>query len=84
MAGRRWQLQEAKDRLSELVRRARQEGPQTITLHGKDSVVVVSAEQFAKLPRRKGTLVEFFRQSPLVGVDLNLTRSRDTGREIEL
>lgn len=84
MAGSRWQLQEAKNRLSEVVRKARHEGPQTITLHGKDAAVVVSAEQFARLPRRKGTLVDFFRESPLVGVDLNVTRSRDTGRKIEL
>jgi antitoxin Phd len=84
MTGPRWQLQEAKNRLSELVRKAQQEGPQTITLHGKDAAVVVSAKQFASLSRRKGTLVEFFRKSPLVGVDLNVTRSRDTGRKIEL
>ena len=84
MAGARWQLQEAKNRLSEVVRKAQQEGPQTITLHGKDAAVVVSAKQFASLPRRRGTLVEFFRKSPLVGVDLNVTRSSDTGRKIEL
>lgn len=84
MASSRWQLQEAKNRLSEVVRKAQQEGPQTITLHGKDAVVVVSAKQFATLPRRKGTLVEFFRKSPLAGVDLNVTRSRDAGRKIDL
>jgi prevent-host-death family protein len=84
MAGSRWQLQEAKNRLSEVVRKAQHEGPQTITLHGKDAVVVVSAKQFAKLPARTGTLVDFFRKSPLVGVDLKVTRSRDTGRKIEL
>lgn len=84
MAASRWQLQEAKNRLSELVRKAQQEGPQTITVHGKDAAVVVSASQFASLPRRKGTLVEFFRKSPLAGVDLSVMRSRDTGRKIEL
>lgn len=84
MAGARWQLQEAKNRLSEVVRKAQHEGPQTITLHGKDAAVVVSAKQFARLARRKGTLVDFFRKSPLVGVDLNVTRSRDAGRKIEL
>lgn len=84
VAGSRWQLQEAKNRLSEVVRKAQSEGPQTITLHGKDAAVVVSAEQFAVLPRRKGTLVEFFRSSPLVGVDISLTRSKDTARKIDL
>ena len=75
--GDRWQLQEAKNRLSELVRRAREEGPQVITVHGSDAAVVMSAEQYAKLARRKGTLVEFFRKSPLVGEELDLARSRD-------
>jgi len=84
MAGARWQLQEAKNRLSELVRRAQHEGPQTITLHGKDAAVVISASDFSRLPRRKGTLLEFFRRSPLVGVDLHVTRSRDIGRRIDL
>jgi antitoxin Phd len=84
MAGSRWQLQEAKNRLSEVVRKAQREGPQTITLHGKDAAVVVSAEDFPKLPRHKGTLVDFFQKSPLVGIDLDITRSRDTGRKVRL
>jgi antitoxin Phd len=84
MSGSRWQLQDAKNRLSEVVRKAQHEGPQTITLHGRDAVVVVAAAHFASLPRRKGTLVDFFRKSPLVGVDLDVTRSRDAGRKIKL
>jgi antitoxin Phd len=82
--GDRWQLQEAKNRLSELVRKAREEGPQVITVHGEEAAVVVSAEQYRKLYRRKGSLVEFFRRSPLAGTDFTLTRSRDTGRKVEL
>jgi len=80
----KWQLQEAKNRLSEVVRRARSEGPQVITLHGADAVVVVSARDFVRMSRRKGKLVDFFRKSPLVGVDLDLARTRDTGRKINL
>jgi prevent-host-death family protein len=80
----RWQLQEAKNRLSELVRKAREEGPQVITVHGSDAAVVMSAEQYAKLARRKGTLVEFFRKSPLVSEELDLTRSRDRGRRVDV
>jgi len=82
--GDRWQLQEAKNRLSELVRKARDEGPQVITVHGTDAAVVMSAEQYAKLARRKGTLVDFFRKSPLMGEELDLTRSRDRGRQVDL
>jgi prevent-host-death family protein len=80
----RWQLQEAKNRLSELVRKAREEGPQVITLRGRDAVVVVSANEFGKLSRPRGSLVDFFRKSPLAGVNLDLDRSRDTGRRIDL
>lgn len=79
----RWQLQEAKNRLSEVVRKAREEGPQVITLRGDEAVVVVDAEQYRKLSQRpQGNLVEFLRRSPLIGVDLDDTRSRDTGRDV--
>ena len=80
----RWQLQEAKNRLSELVRKARAEGPQVITLRGRDAVVVMSANEFGKLSRPRGSLVDFFRKSPLAGVDLDLERSTDTGRRVDL
>jgi len=80
----KWQLQDAKNRFSELVRKAREEGPQVITLHGRDAVVVVSANEYGKLSRPRGNLVDFFRKSPLVGVELDLVRSLDTGRRIDL
>ena len=81
----RWQLQEAKNRLSEVVRKASEEGPQIITLRGGDAVVVVAASEYCKLTRRpKSGLVDFFRKSPLGGVALDLTRSRDVGRRVEL
>ena len=82
-----WQLQTAKARFSELFRRARTEGPQLITRQGKEAVVVMPVEQFDELvlrSRQPKSLVQFFRQSPLVGVELDLERDRDTGREIEL
>ncbi len=84
MSTARWQLQEAKNRLSEVVRKARSEGPQVITLHGSAAVVVVSAQDYGRMSRPKGKLVDFFRSSPLVGIKLNLTRSRDAGRKIDL
>jgi prevent-host-death family protein len=80
----RWQLQEAKNRLSEVVRKACSEGPQVITLHGAAAAVVVSAEDYGRMSRPKGKLVDFFRRSPLVGIKLDLTRSKDTGRKIDL
>ena len=80
----RWQLQDARNRLSELVRKAREDGPQVITLRGRDAVVVVSAKEFGKLSRPRGSLVDFFRKSPLAGVNLDLARSTDTGRRVDL
>jgi prevent-host-death family protein len=73
----KWQLKEAKDRLSEIVRKAHKEGPQTIILHGADAVVIVAADEYHKLRhKQRGSLVEFFRKSPLAGVKLNLSRAR--------
>ena len=76
----RWNLQDAKNRLSELVRKARTEGPQVITLRGRDAVVVVSATEYEKLSRPRDSLVDFFRMSPLAGMKLDLARSTDPAR----
>src|SRR5271167_3292776 len=85
--GPSWQLQNAKARFSEVFRRARSEGPQLITRQGKECVVMISDEQYVQLvgkAHQPKSLVQFFRESPLVGVDLNLEREKDEGREIEL
>ncbi len=84
---RTWQLQTAKARFSELFRKARAEGPQWITRQGKDAVVIVAAEEFQRLRARAKqpeSLVEFFAKSPLAGANLDLDRSPDYGREIDL
>jgi prevent-host-death family protein len=81
----RWQLQEAKNRLSEVVRKASDEGPQIITLRGDDAVVVVAADEYARIAGKpKDALVDFLRKSPLGAVALDLERSRDTGRRVKL
>ncbi len=82
-----WQIQTAKARFSELFRRARTEGPQLITRQGKEGVVMISDVQYDQLVGRSHqpkSLVQFFRDSPLVGVELDLARQRDEGREIKL
>lgn len=84
---RKWQLQSAKARFSELFRRARTEGPQHVTRSGKEEVVVIPAEEFERLMARKhqpDNLVDFLRQSPLFGANLDLEREDDFGREIDL
>jgi prevent-host-death family protein len=86
-AGESWQIQSAKARFSEVFRRARAEGPQRITRQGKEGVVMVAEEQYAQLVAKSHqpkSLVQFFRQSPLRGVELDLERDRDPGRDIEL
>jgi prevent-host-death family protein len=82
-----WQLQDAKARFSEVFRRARSEGPQRVTRHGREAVVVVPAEEFERLSvrtRRPKSLVEFFAKSPLAGSGINLERERDYGRQADL
>ena len=82
-----WQLQEAKARFSEVFRLARDRGPQRVTKHGREAVVILSAEEYARLTRSeasKGTLSEFFAASPLRGCGIDLDRPRDFGREIKL
>src|ERR1700683_3185469 len=82
-----WQIQSAKARFSEVFRRARSEGPQRIRRQGKEGVVMLAEERYEQLVGRSHqprSLVQFFRQSPLVGVALDLKRDRDPGRDIEL
>ncbi len=76
-----WTVAEAKAKLSEVIQRAEKEGPQTITRHGEEAVVVVSAEEWEKKTKRKGNLAEFFASSPLRGVALDMKRRKDRPRE---
>ena len=81
-----WQLQTAKAKFSELFRRSRDEGPQWVTRQGKESVVVVAAEEFERLRKRSRAkdLVQFFAESPLTGLEIDLERTVDPEREIDL
>ena len=81
--GQDWQIQTAKARFSEVFRRARLEGPQRITRQGQEGVVMISDEQYARLmgkAHQPKSIVQFFRESPLVGVDLDLTRNKEASR----
>ena len=79
-----WQLQEAKNRLSQLVNQAVQEGPQTITVRGKPAAIVLSVEEYQRLTKQQTKLTDFFKESPLFDTDLVLERSTDLSREVEL
>ena len=79
-----WQLQKAKAEFSTLVRRAIDGHPQVVSKHGKDVVVVLSYEALLGAIEPRESLLDFFRRSPLVGVDLKLERQPGSLREIEL
>ena len=79
-----WQLQEAKNRLSELVELAIHQGYQTITRHGEPAVVVVAFRDFQRWRRRQNSLVEFLQKSPLQGVELDLRRDKSPPRKVAL
>ena len=79
-----WQLQEAKARLSEVVRAASEYGPQRITLRGEVKVVVVAYKEYKKLKIKKPGFVELMQKSPLVGLDLNFKRDKSSFREVDL
>jgi prevent-host-death family protein len=80
----KWQLQEAKAMLSELVKSAARE-PQIITVRGEEKAVVISMEEYRKLKPKKTSLVEFFQNSPLYGVELELPERRiEPMRDINL
>lgn len=72
-----WQMQEAKARLSELVKCAEVEGPQDITLHGKSVAVVMSRAAFQRMSGQQASLLDFMQASPLAGLDDELVIERD-------
>lgn len=76
-----WQLQEAKNKLSELIERAMKQGPQLITRRGEKAVIVMSYKEYARMKNSQTKLSEFFRASPLTKVDLNLDRDKSLSRE---
>lgn len=77
-----WQMQEAKSRLSELVKAAASQGPQEITVHGRSVAIVLSRADYDKLAGTGESLVAFMRRSPLAGdEDLDFSRDRSLTRE---
>ena len=83
-----WQLQEAKQKFSELVRRTLEEGPQVVTRHGEEVVVVVPAEEYRRMAERedgekKMDFKEFLMSAPDLSV-LDLERPREMPRDVEL
>lgn len=82
----RWALQDAKARFSELVRCVRTDGPQHITVHGREEVVIVTAEEFRRLKgeRSGAALIAALQVSPYREVDLEPRRDRLPVRDVKL
>ncbi len=78
-----WQLQEAKAKLTQLMKNAQFED-QIISRHGVNEMVVMSIERYKKLTSKEESIVSFFRKSPLNGVDLDFSRDTSFMREIDL
>lgn len=80
-----WQIQEAKAKLSEVIKCAESEGPQGITLHGQPVAVVMTRVLFDQLTGNEHSFVDFMRQSPLYGVeDISLERDHSLNREVSI
>lgn len=83
---KRWKLEDAKARFSELVRQARESGPQRVTVRRKDAVVVVSAEEYDRLVARaeQKTLYSLLSESPLKDLEFGEEGVKSPVREVEL
>ncbi|MFB5676088.1 type II toxin-antitoxin system Phd/YefM family antitoxin [Paenibacillus terreus] len=79
-----WQLQDAKNQLSSVVKKASDEGPQIISVRGKPAAIVLSMEEYHRLTKPKTLLTDFFKDSPLHDLELDLERNKDFPREVEL
>jgi len=79
-----WQLQDAKARLSELIKSVQDEGPQQVTVRGKPSAVVISVEEYEAMRRQRPRFVDLMRTSPLVGENILIERSDSLTRDISL
>lgn len=77
-----WQLQDAKARFSELVQKAVEEGPQTVTRRGKPSVVVLSVEQYELMKKRQVDFKELLQLAPWH--ELDLERDKSPPRDLDL
>ena len=80
----KWQLQDAKNRFSEMVNKALKNGPQVVTRHGVESVVIISVAEYRRLLRPKTNLVSFFKNSALYNIEIDLSRNKDLPREVVL
>jgi prevent-host-death family protein len=78
---RSWQLQEAKNKFSRVIENAVNDGPQIITKRGVEVAIIISYSEYQQMLASRGKLSAFFQDSPLVDVELDLTRDKSETRE---
>jgi len=85
-SGNRWRLQDARKRLGELVRQARERGPQRVMLHGRDAVVIVRADEFERMQRPVSgrDLVVALANSPLADVSFDCLATKSPVRDVNI
>ena len=79
-----WTVAEAKAKFSEVLDRAAEKGPQTVTRHGRTAAVVVAAEEWERKTKRTGDLAEFLGNSPLRRSSLRIEHRKDRPRKVAL
>jgi antitoxin Phd len=79
-----WQIQQVKQRLSEVIQLAKKEGPQEVTYRGEPSVWIISDQEYRALHSNKENIVDFFQRSPCREVEIPFKRSKDLPRKVEL
>lgn len=81
---KKWQIQEAKAKLSEVIQKAVSDGPQEISVRGKTTAVILSTKQYTELTSPKSSFIQFLQNSPLAELELELERNPSPCREIKL
>jgi prevent-host-death family protein len=77
-----WQVQEAKQKFSQVIRQALDDGPQVVTRHGEEVVVIIAAQEYRRLTATKSDFKQFLLSGPDFDL-LELDRARDLPRDIE-
>ena len=79
-----WQLQEARDKFSQVVEEAQRSGPQVITVSGEEAAILLSMDDYRRLLPHQETLAEFLMNSPLRGSGIEIERDQDFDRNVDL
>ena len=79
-----WRVQEAKQRFSEVLRAAEAGEPQIMTKHGEEVAVVINIAEYRRLRGQSVDFMAYLRADPLLDVDLDIERRRDSPRDVDL